>query len=212
MKLIVRISLDMAQGKGKGLQGGPVQKHLHSRISFLYQAATYLANATKDQTTMGGSFRKSEQAEIGSEKYHRSSRIASVSAETESLKAPLEPGELQGEIKSHNNPTARNSALSCQLLNHLRAVSLKSVIRITPVMKHSICRRCDVLLVPGSTAIADMENKSRGGKKSWADVLVVTCVACGTARRIPIGAKRQLKKQYRPIGLRAKREVSRKGI
>lgn len=202
----------MAQGKGNGLQGGPVQKHLHSRISYLYQAATYLANATKDQTAMSGGFEKPEKAEARPGKYDRSSTIASVLAEGESLKRPLDPGESLGEIQSHNNSTARNLALSCQLLNQLRAVSLKSVIRITPSMKHSICKRCDVLLVPGSTATAGMENKSREGKKPWADVLVVTCIACGTAKRIPVGAKRQLKGQYRPKGSRAKHELRRKGI
>ncbi len=196
----------MAQGKGKGLKGGPVQKHLHSRISYLYQAATYLAHAAKDPTENSDTLQVPEPVKSGLEQYDRSLTIAPVSAETKSSKAPSEPGKAQSEIKSDSNSTVRNSALSCQLLNHLRAVSLKSVVRITPTMKHSICKRCDVLLVPGSTATASMENKSHDGRKPWADILVVTCVACGNAKRIPVGAKRQPKRQYRTVGSRAKQE------
>ncbi len=201
----------MAQdkGKGKASKEGHVQKHLHSRISYLYQAATYLANATEDHTKNN---RISGLAETGSENYDRSSTNAHGSAETESLKAPPETGKSRGEIEEQTILTARDSALSCQLLNHLRAVSLKSVIRMTPAMKHSICKRCDVLLIPGSSATAVMENKSREGRKVWADILVVTCVTCGTAKRIPVGAKRQLKKQYKPNKSRSETEPRTKRI
>ena len=76
---------------------------------------------------------------------------------------------------------------------------MKSQIRLSPAIKRSLCKRCDALLVSGSDSTSRLENKSRGGKKPWADVLVVTCNSCGTVKRFPVGAKRQSKRAERPI-------------
>jgi len=40
--------------------------------------------------------------------------------------------------------------------------------------------------VPGTTCTHRVENKSKGGKKKWADVLVVEC-QCGMVKRFPVG-------------------------
>jgi len=204
--------MNQGKGKGKGLKGGPAQKHLHSRISYLYQAATYLADATRNQVEDSSCSKSIEQVNNGPEKHDQSSTIIFASAETESSKVPLEPRNELAGINRHNLSTAKDLALSSQLLTHLRAISLKSVIRITPDIKHSICKRCDVLLIAGSSATVEMENKSRGGRKPRADVLVVTCVACGAAKRFPVGAKRQLKRQYRPNGSEGKTKPRPKDI
>lgn len=45
-----------------------------------------------------------------------------------------------------------------------------------------------------------VENKSRGGRKPWADVIVVECFTCGRSRRFPVNAPRQLRKHLRPSG------------
>ena len=86
---------------------------------------------------------------------------------------------------------------SRHLISQLRSVSLKGQIRLSQAMKHSICKRCDALLVPGSTSSTRIENKSRGGKKAWADVLVVTCQSCSAVKRFPVGAKRQCRRHLR---------------
>jgi hypothetical protein len=43
------------------------------------------------------------------------------------------------------------------------------------------------MLVPGASCTTRLENRSRGGKKSWADVLVVVCLGCGIEKRFPVG-------------------------
>jgi ribonuclease P protein subunit RPR2 len=62
-------------------------------------------------------------------------------------------------------------------------------------MKHSICKNCDTMLTDGSTCSIEVENKSKGGKKPWADVLVRKCNTCGFTRRYPMAAKRQKRKK-----------------
>ena len=180
----------MISNKGKG-KGGFQQKHIHSRISYLFQAATYLAETGSKLQRCG----PNHEADDQTLNMHCED---SVTSEAPSRQIPhvlflsqvdREAGTISAD--AHSAPRFQGPGLSRQLFAHLRAVSLKSQIRISPNMKHSICKRCDQLLVPGSSATTYIENKSRNGKKPWADVLVITCMACKTPKRFPVGAKRQ---------------------
>ena len=187
----------MAQSKAK-MQKGIVQKHLHSRISYLYQAATYLAKAA-DQSRARTSCISDETKNF----YDRGgeSQCAVVAPEGvcgESL--PISPIKHENRLPKtspEDDRVSKDFALSRQLLVHLQAVSLRSQIRLTPAVKHTICKRCCMLLVPGSTSTTYMENKSSGIRKPWADVLVTTCTVCGTSKRFPVGAKRQARRGSR---------------
>jgi ribonuclease P protein subunit RPR2 len=94
--------------------------------------------------------------------------------------------------------------LSNFYVSHLRSIAKKNVLRLDPAVKRTICKRCEALLIPGVSSRERIENQSKGGKKRWADVLVVECNACGTVKRFPVGMdefkamKGQLK--YRPKG------------
>ena len=145
-------------------------KHLHSRLSYLYQAATHLAVA-RSKGTQAANLQETDTNDQKSS--------------SEGLS-----GRTTGE-------SVQSSKLSRQMLSQLRGVSLKAQIRLAPSVKHSICKCCDTLLVPGSTSTSYVENKSRGGKKPWADVLVAQCTYCGAVRRFPVGVKRQLGKNKR---------------
>ncbi|KIW27283.1 uncharacterized protein PV07_07036 [Cladophialophora immunda] len=130
------------------------QKHLHSRLSYLHQAATYLAT-------------------VGS---HNGQQKATKSAEcTWSV--------------ADRDLTNQGSVEATRLLMHLRGVSRKSQIRIAPRVKHSICKCCDVLLIPGETMTEKLANPSKGGRKSWADVYEIHCDKCGTIKRFPCRRK-----------------------
>ncbi|KAI0487323.1 RNAse P Rpr2/Rpp21/SNM1 subunit domain-containing protein [Xylaria cf. heliscus] len=87
--------------------------------------------------------------------------------------------------------------LARNLLTDLRATSLKSQIRLSPAIKHTICKFCDALLIEGETSTSVVENKSKHGKKPWADVLVVKCNACHGVRRFPVQAPRQKRRPQR---------------
>ena len=61
------------------------------------------------------------------------------------------------------------------------------MLRIHPNIKRCICKRCEAQLVPGVSCTLESENKSRGGRKAWAEVVVVRCRGCGGVKRFPVG-------------------------
>jgi len=116
----------------------------------------------------------------------------------------------QGDHAPNNHGKEGNAptyGLPQLLSSHLRSVSLKSQIRVPREVKHSICRSCDTPLIEPSTSETTIENLSKGKAKPWADVQVVTCKACGTRKRFPIGAEKQLKKKNRPLSATANPSV-----
>jgi ribonuclease P protein subunit RPR2 len=140
---------EKAQKKGDGIQ----QRHVHSRISFLHQAATYLSGAAKQNT-------------------HHATTISTTRHQ-------------------HNAPQSR------QFMAQLKEISQKTQIRVTPEMKRSICKRCQSLLVAGSTSEERIANASRSESKPWADVFEIRCKTCGTRKRFPIGQNRKKVKKRR---------------
>lgn len=94
-------------------------------------------------------------------------------------------------------PDARSVRANAQpryLVNQMKGVSRKSVIRLHKDVKRSTCKKCDVLLVEGETAITTTENKSTKQSKPWADVLVTECRMCGTSKRFPVGVDKLTQK------------------
>ena len=187
----------MTQNKAKP-QKPLTQKHIYSRISYLYQAANYLAKVA-DQS-QARKLDLNDQVKLPSE-FDGEVQSAVTAPGVGSEKClPISPTEQRyraSVIKPRDEKICKYSALSRQLVVHLRAVSLKSQIRLSPAMKHTMCKRCGIILVPGSTSTFHMENNSRGARKPWAEVSVMTCAACGTAKRFPVGVKRQLRRESR---------------
>ncbi|KAK7536455.1 RNAse P Rpr2/Rpp21/SNM1 subunit domain-containing protein [Phyllosticta citribraziliensis] len=167
----------MAKKDGsKGSKPVP-NKHLHSRISYLYQAACHLSS--QDSSTAG------------------SGRASELDSSTDNQVITTADEENQDIIWSSDS-AAFPPGLSHHLISHLQSVSRKTQIRLSQDVKRSICKRCSTVLIPGKTSTSRIENLSRGGRKPWADVLVIKCEVCETQKRFPVGAKRQPKKKDRP--------------
>lgn len=102
-------------------------------------------------------------------------------------------------------PIARSETSVAQpryLINQLKGVSRKSVIRLDRNIKRSICKRCDELLLDGKSSSKQIENRSASRRsKPWADVLVVKCETCGTSKRFPVGASQLVQKPARENGI-----------
>lgn len=179
---------------GKPNHGAGIpQKHLHSRISYLYQAAVYLTAAETQ--------RERERA--------LPSPTSKTPANLPTTSLAFPPARLHGQQPATeptgNAPPSPHTAHSSSppasphplqpntdaivLLTSMRAVSHKSQIRLSRSIKRSVCRRCDALLSMHGTA--QIENASRGGRKPWADVLVVKCGRCGGRKRYPVGEMRR---------------------
>ncbi|KAE9380135.1 Rpr2-domain-containing protein [Stipitochalara longipes BDJ] len=153
----------MAKAKAAKGAGSVPNKALHSRVSYLYQAAAYLA--TQQQ-------------------HSRTSESQDVQPTMPTADSPAE---------SLLQPASRH------MISDLRSVSRKLLMRISPAMKNSICKNCDTMLIDGSTCTNEVENKSTGGKKRWADVLVRKCNTCGFEKRFPIGVERQKRRPKRSL-------------
>jgi ribonuclease P protein subunit RPR2 len=163
--------------KAKQAKGANVpHKALHSRLSYLYQAATYLSAQEKPSTAPA----IPTPPPVPSQPH-----LQNASNESSHNQAPAEPQPASSQF------------LTRVLLSDLRTVSMKMQIRLSPGMKHTICKRCDALLQDGSTCVTKIENKSKNGRKPWADVLVRTCGNCGCEKRFPVNVERQPRRPNR---------------
>ena len=161
--------------KTKTTSGANVpHRALCSRISYLYQAAAYLSTQVQPPTP---------------------------SSQDEAADCQNNNAELFKDDSRRHEPIVSDSqcanALARKMVSDLRDVSQKMQIRLSPAMKHTMCKRCDTLLVDGSTCATEVENKSKGGRKPWADTLVKKCLNCGCERRYPVNSDRQTRRPHR---------------
>ncbi|KAI1292400.1 RNAse P Rpr2/Rpp21/SNM1 subunit domain-containing protein [Xylaria venustula] len=155
----------------KTKQSGSIpNKHLYSRLSYLHQAAAVLG------------------AQIGDTSLSTTQSVASRIL-------PDQEEPLSSQERSAADQLRLNFAR--HLLTDLRATSLKSQLRLSPAIKHTICKFCDTLLIEGETSTSVVENKSKHGKKPWADVLVVRCNTCRGLKRFPVNSPRQKRRPNR---------------
>ncbi|KAK0485300.1 RNAse P Rpr2/Rpp21/SNM1 subunit domain-containing protein, partial [Armillaria luteobubalina] len=72
------------------------------------------------------------------------------------------------------------SDLSRSYVSSMKVVGQKTVVKMDPSIKRTICKGCNTILVPGSmVTIRVNKSASRG------HVMVYTCTHCKTTRRIP---------------------------
>lgn len=171
--------------------GASISTPLDYRVAYLYHASTYLAGSK-----LSG---RSDDQEDSLDPFRLYHKQQDPEGATESMDSLVEPAEkaAQDSPRSSSAPTEPSIRL---MLSHLKGISRKARkgnTRIPAGMKRSICKRCDLLLIDGHNSSRRLENKSREGKKAWANVLVVACDSCGTAKRFPVGAKRQPRKKVR---------------
>ena len=179
------------------VQGNIPHKHLHSRISYLHQVAAYLTQHQLYGNVDWEQHRKTCSETLRSCKgLHDTASTKTANHDTVGTVKGVEiPGQVLEIGEKHLLLQA--PALARRAVSHLRGVSLKGQTHLSSAMKHNVCRRCDAFLISGFTSNSYIENKSKGGLKPWADVLIVTCNGCKSSRRFPIGAKRQCPKLER---------------
>lgn len=191
----------MAKAKDKGSKASNVpQRHIHSRVSFLYQAATLLSKAQTNDQKAPGSMIDDHHGKQASVDPRAENVHAAVLVENSKRADEGRGAQARRESPNREAPpglSISHAPIARHLLSHLRGVSLKSQIRLSPAIKHSLCKRCDTLLVPGSTSTSMVENLSKGGTKPWADVLVIQCCICHAEKRFPVGARMQQKRGQR---------------
>lgn len=158
----------------KGKGSGNVpNRPIYARMSFLYQAAAYLSDHAGSKGT------------------------ADTSAEQGATITINQVGNTRGaDLKMRE-------ALSRQYITDMRSTSKKAQISMSPALKHTICKYCDTLLVEGQNSTTTIENMSKGGRKPWADMLIISCRTCGGFKRFPVHAPRQKRRSGRTVTLSA---------
>jgi len=154
----------------KGKNNGVQNRAIYSRASFLQQAATLLSLST-----------------------HREVAATSKGDSSPSQTRPV----VEGPSETSPPNDFQLQGMSRRLATDMRSVSLKTRIRLAPAVKQAVCKFCDSVLIEGHSCTSTVENRSRGGKKPWADVLVRRCHTCGRERRYPISAEKQKRKTER---------------
>lgn len=71
----------------------------------------------------------------------------------------------------------------------LGSVAKKTVLRLSPSIKRSICKNCKELLVPGLTCQVRLVNTS-GSQDPKNDILRITCKLCHKNKNYPVGKNR----------------------
>jgi len=176
----------MAKGKGNG---GVQNRAIYSRVSFLQQAAVFLAASSSSSPRPQLQPLHEHEHEHEQEQEHSNSSEAAAATPTLTPRA--------GTVNTATGGSIRLQGMARRLATDLRSVSLKTRIRLAPAVKQTICKFCDSLLIEGQSCTSTVENRSRGGRKPWADVLVRKCRACERERRYPVHAQRPKRKTER---------------
>lgn len=96
--------------------------------------------------------------------------------------------DVSGNDTLPRKPPKTSTAQPRYLINQMKGVSRKSVIRLDKNIKRSICKGCDESFVEGESVASTIENQSTNCSKPWADVLIVKCGTCGISKRFPVGS------------------------
>jgi len=135
--------------------------------------------------------------------YSRISFLQQAAIFLSASSAQQQPASHSSAAAAASNPKSAGDSgphlkgLARRLATDLRAVSLKTRIRLSPAAKQAVCKFCDSPLIEGQTCTSTVENRSRDGRKPWADVMGRKCHTCGHERRYPINAPRPKRKNER---------------
>ncbi|KAL1945784.1 hypothetical protein VTO73DRAFT_1786 [Trametes versicolor] len=130
---------------------GVANRDIIQRINFLYQASAYLNSVSQALPT---------------------------SAVQPQQPAPAVKGKSKKKQKvRHPRDTAE---LSRSYIGSMRTVGQKTMVRMDPSLKRTLCKSCDTILLPGSTAIVRVRPTF-----SHRHAVVYTCLTCNASRRIP---------------------------
>ncbi|KAG5641266.1 hypothetical protein DXG03_005589 [Asterophora parasitica] len=135
------------------------------RLNFLYQASVYLstlpsAPSSSDSTSL------------------LSSNGSNAHATTDDNKVTKGMKGMKDAKAAKRTVTARD--LSRTYIDTMKIVGQKTTVKIDPAVKRTLCKGCNLTLIPGSTASVRVKKSPVHGH-----TMVYTCTACNTSRRIP---------------------------
>ncbi|GLB36969.1 putative rpr2-domain-containing protein [Lyophyllum shimeji] len=136
------------------------------RLNFLYQASVYLNTVPSDRP------------EGVSDALAGSSTSQNVT--TSGLDKQQKRGKKEKGRKNAVKRAVTASDLARTYVATMKSVGQKTTVKIDPAVKRTLCKGCNMTLVPGATASVRVKNSPVHGH-----IMVYTCSGCHTARRIP---------------------------
>ncbi|KEP49586.1 RNase P Rpr2/Rpp21 subunit domain protein [Rhizoctonia solani 123E] len=91
---------------------------------------------------------------------------------------------------SHSGTHAETGRLARKHVKTLKGIATGAVVKIDPTVKRMLCKGCNTVLVPGSSASVRVKTSRPHGK-----VISYTCFSCHTARVIPAAPTLQVHHQ-----------------
>ncbi|KAJ7077318.1 RNAse P Rpr2/Rpp21/SNM1 subunit domain-containing protein [Mycena belliarum] len=88
------------------------------------------------------------------------------------------PAELQKRSKKTRKMTVHD--LSKSYINSMKVVANKTMVKMDPGVKRTLCNGCNIVLVPGSTASVRVTTSRVHGH-----LMLYRCNSCNSTRRIP---------------------------
>ncbi|KAF8070048.1 RNAse P Rpr2/Rpp21/SNM1 subunit domain-containing protein [Lyophyllum atratum] len=138
------------------------------RLNFLYQASVYLNTVPSQQQS---SSTVSNAVPIPS-----TTPNAVSDGTTREKKEGKKPKKRANAAKR----AVTASDLARTYIATMKIVGQKTTVKIDPAVKRTLCKGCNMTLIPGTTASIRVKKSSTHGH-----TMVYTCTACNTSLRIP---------------------------
>ncbi|KZT10824.1 Rpr2-domain-containing protein, partial [Laetiporus sulphureus 93-53] len=137
---------------------GVANRDILQRLNFLYQASAYLQSISQDPTA--------KPIDRG-----RPSKLSP-------LQGPSKAEKKEIRRKQRHPNTAVE--LSREYIKSMKIIGQKTMVKMDPNVKRTMCKKCNSLLIPGTTALVRVKSSPSHGH-----LISYTCLSCTAARRIP---------------------------
>ncbi|KAG5651870.1 hypothetical protein H0H81_007117 [Sphagnurus paluster] len=131
------------------------------RLNFLYQASTYLNTLPPGTTSTPNPPNPKTSTNATPDKPPR--------------KMYSEKGSMTAAKR-----TVTASDLAKTYIATMKTVGQKTTVKMDPAVKRTLCKGCNMTLIPGATASVRVKKSPAHGH-----IMVYTCTSCKTSRRIP---------------------------
>ncbi|TCD68269.1 hypothetical protein EIP91_011235 [Steccherinum ochraceum] len=146
------------------------------RMNFLYQASAFLNNLVEEPSQHT---KKAPTAPTAISTLPALPPLPGISSISESRRRQSRRKKQQEERRKKRHP-ATCEDLSRTYIRAMKSIGQKTNVRLDPAVKRTLCKACNIVLMPGLTATVRVKASATHG-----NMMVFTCMSCKKSRRIP---------------------------
>ncbi|EIW82870.1 Rpr2-domain-containing protein [Coniophora puteana RWD-64-598 SS2] len=155
----------------KGVQN----RDILQRLNFLYQASVFLNNISAAGPSSPQAPDETDTTHDGAEGH-----VPPVQDQDVPSSSPKPRPARRRQRKDSKRKVMSTSELSRSYVDAMKVIGQKTIVKMDPSVKRTLCKGCNTVLVPGVTARVRVK-----GSPVHGNVVSYTCNACKTVRRIP---------------------------